>query len=126
MKSIRNALLFGFVGWLVPFIVAFAVFPLREADRPFFESIMPVTGVLTAVVLSVIYFRKVETDFLREGVLLGLVFLGVSWVIDLLMFSRGPMAMTLSDYVKDIGFTYLAMPVITVGIGYSLHLRSSG
>jgi len=34
------------------------------------------------------------------------------------MFTRGPMPMSFINYLKDIGFTYLLIPVITVGFGY--------
>ncbi len=121
MRSFKWALIFGLIVWAIPFVVAMFVFPLRASDRPFFESIMPVAVVVAAVICGVLYFRKVEAHFVREGILLGLIFLGVSLAIDLLMFSRGPMAMPLPDYVKDIGFTYLMIPAITLGMGYLLN-----
>ncbi len=121
MKSFRRALLYALIVWAIPFVVAMFVFPLRASDRPFFESIMPVSVAVAAVIFGVLYFRKVEAHFVREGILLGLIFLGVSLAVDLLMFSRGPMSMPLPDYVKDIGFTYLMIPAITLGMGYLLN-----
>lgn len=120
MKSKKIALIYGFLVWTIPFVVAFLIFPLRNSDRPFFESIMPVTVTIVTVIFSVLYFKKVEANFLKEGIFLGIVFLAVSIVIDLLMFSKGPMAMPFVDYLKDIGFAYLLIPVITTGMGYLL------
>lgn len=42
MVSSGRAIFYGFLIWLIPFIVAFVIFPLRESARPLFESIMPV------------------------------------------------------------------------------------
>ncbi len=120
MKSIKWAVIFGLIVWAIPFVVAMLIFPLRAADRPFFESIMPVAVVAATVLFSVLYFKRIESHFLKEGILLGLVFLVISVIIDLLLFSRGPMAMPFIDYIKDIGFTYLTIPAITVGMGYLL------
>lgn len=120
MKSKKLALIYGFTVWVIPFVIAFLIFPLRNSDRPFFESIMPVVVAVDSVIFTVLYFKKVETNFLKEGILLGIVFLAVSVVIDLLMFSKGPMAMPFLDYTKDIGFTYLLIPAITIGVGYIL------
>lgn len=120
MSSIKLAIIYGFLVWVIPFVVAFLIFPLRNSDRPFFESIMPVAVTIVTVIFSVLYFKKVETNFLKEGILLGIVFFAVSIVIDLLMFSKGPMAMPFLDYMKDIGFTYLLVPAITIGAGYIL------
>lgn len=123
MKSFKLALLYGFLVWLIPFVVAVLLFPIRTSDRPFFESIMPVVITICVVIFSSLYFKKVEQNFIREGIQTGIIYLGVSLVIDLLMFSWGPMAMPLVDYVKDIGFTYLLVPAITIGFGYILEKK---
>jgi len=121
MTSIRKALLFGFLVWLVPFVVAFLIFPLRESSRPLFESIMPVAVTGATVAFGLAYLRRARRGFLREGALLGLVWLAISLVLDApLMLFGGPMQMTPSEYVADIGITYLIIPLITVGMGAAL------
>jgi hypothetical protein len=118
MTSLRKALLFGFFIWLIPFVVAFLIFPLRESSRPLFESIMPVAVTAAVVWFGVLYFKGVKQDFVREGLMIGLLWLAISLIIDLpLMLSGGPMQMTLAEYVADIGVTYLLIPVVTVGLG---------
>ncbi|KKR05506.1 MAG: hypothetical protein UT34_C0002G0013 [candidate division WS6 bacterium GW2011_GWF2_39_15] len=124
MKSIKQAFLLSLILWLVPFVVAFMIFPLRESDRPFFESIMPVTVVLTTMILSIVYFKGVGGRFLKEGIFLGLVFFLVNIGIDCLIFMKGPWAMSVGEYFKDIGLTYLVIPAITMGIGYILQKKS--
>ncbi|MGA9363403.1 MAG: hypothetical protein WBW16_03450 [Bacteroidota bacterium] len=123
MKSTKRALFYGFLLWLIPFMVAFFVFPLRESERPLFETIMAVTVTLAVVVLSVLYFGKVEGGFLKEAVRIGILWFLMSIVIDLLMFMWGPMKMSFLDYMFDIGFTYLIYPTVTIGFGYILQRR---
>ncbi len=67
MVSVRRAALFGLLIWLIPFVVAFAIFPLRESSRPLFESIMPVAITLSVVVFGVAYFREVHRRHVFEG-----------------------------------------------------------
>lgn len=122
MVSFRKALLFGFLIWVIAFLVAFAIFPLRENARPLFESIMPVILSVVAVFFGLRYFRGVETAFVREGVLLGILWLAVNVVIDLPLMLTGPIAMSPSEYVGDIGLTYVILPVITSGLGASMVL----
>src|SRR3990172_11000946 len=123
MKSIKLALIYAFLVWMIPFVIAFLIFPLRSSDRPFFESIMPVAVTVVAVIFTVLYFKKVEGQYLKEGVILGTIFFAISIAIDMLMFSKGPMAMPFVDYIKDIGFTYLLIPAITAGVGYILEKK---
>ena len=125
MTSARRALVYGLLVWLIPFAVAFAIFPLRQSNRPLFESIMPVAVAGAVAGYAVRYFRIVTTDFVREGLRLGLVWLLISVAIDApLMLFGGPMHMSLGQYLADIGVTYLLMPVITVGIGVALAHRA--
>ena len=118
MVSWRRAIGYGVLMWLVPFVVAFAVFPLKEAARPVFESIMAVTVATAVVVLGSRYLRLTATAHVREGLLVGLIWLGMSILIDgPLMLLGGPMQMSLGEYMGDIGLTYVMMPVITAGLG---------
>lgn len=123
MKSIKLVFLYGFLIWLIPFIIAFIIFPLRENDRPLFESIMPVVVTLSVVVFTNIYFNKVGASFLKESVLLGVIWFLISVAIDILMFSSGPMKLTMVDYFKDIGLTYLIIPIVTIGAGFLVTSR---
>ena len=118
MVSFRKAVFFGFLIWLIAFVAAFALFPVRNQARPLFESIMPVVLAMTTVFFAERYFRGVHHRFAREGLLLGVLWLVVNVLIDLpLMLTPSPMQMTLPEYVGDIGLTYLLIPVVTTGIG---------
>ena len=57
--------------------------------------------------------------------LLGLLWFAVSFGIDLIMFSFGPIKMPFWDYVSDIGVTYFIIPVVTIGIGSLLKMRKT-
>ncbi len=112
--------LFGFLTWLVPFVVSILIFPIRESQRPLFESIMPVVVTACVVAFSILYFRKLEGGFLREGILIGVVWFVINIVLDLLLFMEGPMKMSFPNYMMDIGLVYLIIPTATVGSGYLL------
>jgi hypothetical protein len=117
MVSYGRAILFGFLIWLIVFVVAIAIAPIRENWRALFESIMPVVLALATVVFGLSYFRRVRSAFVREAMLLGLLWYVISVVIDLPLMLTGPMQMTLVEYAADIGLTYVIIPVITIGIG---------
>lgn len=123
MKSLKFVLAFGFLLWLVPFILSLAISPIHTSDRVFFETIMPVAITLAVVALSCLYFNGVKGEYLKEGIIVGIIWPAISLIFDLLMFSWGPMAMTFTDYMKDIGLTYLIYPIVTIGIGYLLEKR---
>lgn len=120
MKKYSKLLLYGFLIWLIPFLVSVLIFPLHQTQRPLFESIMPIVIVACVVFFTVLYFLGVTSGFQMEGARLGVAWLAISIFIDLLLFMEGPMKMPLADYLKDIGLTYLMIPIITIGFGYLL------
>lgn len=117
MTSWRRAILLGLLVWLVPFVVAFAAFPLKSGGRSLFESIMALTVAVMVVACALIYCRRVETVSMREGILLGLLWLVISVAIDLPLMLNPPISYSPAEYAADIGLTYLMMPVITGGMG---------
>lgn len=118
MKSIKKAILYGFLIWLIPFIVAFIIYPIHESNRPLFESIMPIAIALSVVIFGKMYFNKVEENYKKEGIWLGLIWIIISLVIDLILFMpQSPMHLSFLEYLMDIGITYLMIPVITIGFG---------
>lgn len=116
MTSIRKTVLLGLLVWLVPFVVAVLAFPLKASWRSLFESIMPVTLAAIVTACAVLYFRRVQSPTLREGLLLGGIWLAISVAIDLPLMLGPPIRMPPREYLADIGLTYLMIPVITLGI----------
>lgn len=112
MKSLKASLGYGLLVWVIPFALAFMLFPIRNGDRIFFESIMPVALVVTVVVLARIARNK---EFLRSWQT-GLLWVIMSVVLDQAFFTWGPQKISFTDYWKDIGFLYLVIPVITWAI----------
>ncbi|AEG19007.1 hypothetical protein [Methanobacterium paludis] len=118
MNKTTKILIFGFLLWLVPFLVSVVIYPLKTSENPLFESIMPVVITLTVVLISIKYFTNLSTDFLREGILTGMVWFLINIILDLSLFMWGPMQMSFENYMMDIGLTYLIIPTVTIGFGY--------
>jgi len=123
MKSIKLAILLGFLLWIIPFIVAFAIYPLKQNGSPLFETIMAIVLTICAMIFTVLYMKGLGQDSVSEGVKLGIIWLLMSIVIDLFMFMWGPMKMTFIAYMTDIGLTYLIYPTVTIGAGVLLRRK---
>ncbi len=127
-SSFKTALIYGFLVWLIPFMVAFLIyFPTHESNRALFESIMAVTGTFAVILFSILYFKKIETNFINEGIKIGLIWFAVSLVIDFFMFlpKSSPMHLNFSDYMMDIGLSYLGIPIVTIGMAYLLKSKNT-
>ena len=118
MTSWSRAIGLGILVWLIPFAVAFAIFPLHESSRPLFESIMAVAVTGSATGFGLLYMKRVTRSFRGEAIRLGILWFVIAVLIDApLMLLGGPMKMTFGQYMADIGVTYLCIPVVTWGLG---------
>jgi hypothetical protein len=107
---------FAVLAWLLPLMAAVSMSALRESRLPLFESLIAVALATSTVLLGCIYLRRSSSGYLAQGVHVGVLWMAANWALDALMFSGGPMKMSVEEYVTDIGLTYLMIPAITVGL----------
>lgn len=123
MKSYKKAFGLGFLTWLVPFVVSFAFYKpdgTLSVDIFLFKSIMIVVASVFGSFALVKYFKSVNEQFVKEGVLLGVLWLVINIILDLIILV--PMSkMSIGNYIVQIGLRYLMIPAISIGMGSVLH-----
>ena len=126
MHSVKHAVLYGFLVWLIPFAAAIPFYSRAGElviDVFLFKSILIVVGSLIGAFLLVRYFRRVQRNHIREGVAVGVLWLVLSWALDFV--TLVPMNdMAVGTYFVEIGLRYLTMPIFAVAIGAVLQQRS--
>ncbi|MEE9564749.1 MAG: hypothetical protein V3V63_03470 [Candidatus Hydrothermarchaeaceae archaeon] len=118
-KTLKIAL-FGFLTWLIPFVVSFFFYSKEGQpliDIFLFKSIMIVVGSLTGASLLVLYFRGLKKDYLKEGVIVGLAWFAINIIMDLAVLV--PMSgMSIGSYFAQIGLRYIIIPIMSTAMGY--------
>ncbi len=122
MKKYFKVVLYGFIAWLVPFVTGF-FFYTRDGklniDIFLFKTIMIIVGSITGAILLVSYFKKINEQYLKEGILIGIIWFCLNIVLDLLVLV--PMSkMPILDYFAQIGLRYLMIPAMSIAIGAAL------
>ncbi|MBN1166402.1 MAG: hypothetical protein JXA44_04640 [Methanospirillaceae archaeon] len=120
MNRLLQIILYGCIVWLVPFLVAI---PFYSPDgtllfgEPVFKSVMIVVGALIGAFLIVRYYQNISENYIREGIYLGVVWLLINWILDLVILL--PLSgMDIIQYFCQIGLRYLMIPVMSVMAGY--------
>ncbi len=117
-KPIRNSF-WGFILWLSCFIIGFVVFPLHESNVFLFKTIMIVASTIIGTLMFIRYFEKVESNFLSEGITIGIVWFVVNIILDLIVLV-GMLKTPLVEYLLGTGLRYINIPVMSSGIGFIL------
>jgi hypothetical protein len=122
MKKILRIALLGFLLWLICFIIAVIVWPLHDSQFMLFKSIMIVSGTVVGVLLLARYFKGVSSGFVKEGVVVGVIWFVVNIVLDLIVLV-GLLKTPLIEYLISPGVGYLCMPAMSIGVGYILNRK---
>ena len=113
-------IIYGFLVWLIPFLVAIPFYsPGGDIlfDEQLFKSIMIVTGAIVGAFLLVKYFKGISGVYIREGFIIGGVWLIINWILDLIILL--PLnGMSPYTYFSQIGIRYLMIPVMSIMAGY--------
>jgi hypothetical protein len=122
VKKYLRTVLYGFLAWLIPFVVSF-FFYTKEGkltiDVFLFKSIMIIVGSISAAFLLVSYFKRIHADYFKVGIIAGFIWFGINILLDLLVLI--PMSgMSIANYFTQIGLRYLVIPAMSMTVGAAL------
>jgi len=124
-KLMIRILLLGFGSWLIPFAVSFLFYkPGGELVVPYstFKSVIMLVGVISGCYLLILFFRAVENNFVMNAVIAGLSWFVINIILDSLVLIP-MMKSNFVDYFMSIGLSYIAIPVISITMGYLLERK---
>lgn len=122
MKKYLRILLYGFLAWFIPFVTS-VFFYTKDGELSIdiflFKSIMIVVGSFSAAILLIFYFKIINADYFKEGIIVGSTWFGINILLDILILI--PMSgMSIADYITRIGISYLAIPAMSIAVGTAL------
>ena len=124
-KNIIRITLLGIMTWIVPFIAAFFFFDETgqiAVDMYLFKTIMILVGGIIGALTIIIYFKKVQSGFLTQGIIIGVVWFAINFILDVLVLL--PISkMGFGDYVIQIGLRYLMIPIMSIMVGILLEKK---
>jgi signal transduction histidine kinase len=119
MKNYLKNILFGFISWLVPFVASLFFYTSSgklTIDAFLFKNIMLIVGSISAALLLIFYFKKINGAYFKEGIIVGLTWFAINIILDIIILI--PMSgMSLADYLLQIGLGYLVIPAMSITAG---------
>ena len=124
MKKVFKVLFYGFIVWLIPVIISFFFYSglgTLRIDNFLFNSIMIIVTSFSAAYFLVSYFKKISADYLKEGLIVGLIWLILHISLDLIV----SIPLSNPDYFTQIGFMYFIIPAMSIALGVALSNTNS-
>ena len=125
-KNLR-ILFYGFLVWLIPFLVSVPLYSPQGQplyDLQVIKSFLIVIGASVGAVLALWYFKDTEKSSAKEGAVLGFSWLVINSVLDIVVLVYLLKGMALLTWAGQIGLRYLLMPIMTVAMGAAMEIRA--
>jgi hypothetical protein len=126
MNKYLKIAFFGFLVWLIPFLASLFFYTTQgklTIDIFLFKAIMIVVGSISGAVFLIYYFKKIHTNYFKEGIIVGVLWFGINIILDLLVLVS-IFGMPILDYFTRIGVGYFVIPVMCITVGMALGNRS--
>jgi hypothetical protein len=115
LNKIFKLIGFGFIIWLIPTLATLSVSYLGALN--YFDVISSVSIAVTVIALTYLYFKDINENYVREGIICGVVWLVISIILDIVLIFLGINKITMIEYVIDIAPIYIVIPAITIVLG---------
>jgi hypothetical protein len=122
MKDIKKVLTYGVFVWLIPFLFFIITKPLNKTMSYFVDSGFVLCVVIVAVVFSILYFKKIYNQSIKESAMVGGIWYAMTFVLSFLTYFFGTKIIFLR-YVLEYGVLFLIIPAIVVGFGFFIDKR---
>lgn len=115
----KLATIYGILAYLLVYFCSVLTNNIISSDLPLFNTYMPVWIIFWALVFGILYIRPLPDNEIAEGLVLGVYFVIISIIMDILMnfFGILPNSFNLS-YLFRLAYMYIIYPIITTTLGY--------
>lgn len=103
--------------WLIPTLVTAILIYFPKTASYVFDVLTAVTVTISVAAFSYLYFSDIKANFIKEGVLLGVAWLIISVVLDIVLVILGVNKISLFEYAVMVLPLYVIIPAITIGYG---------
>ncbi|MCE5214954.1 MAG: hypothetical protein LLF83_09585 [Methanobacterium sp.] len=115
MNKIFKILIFGLIVWIIPTLITLLVSYLNGLYL--FDVISAIAIAVTVIVFVYLYFKDITAQYIKEGIIIGIVWLVISIVLDIVLILLGITKLSLNEYAIYIAPLYIIIPAITIGFG---------
>ncbi len=123
VNKIFKIIIFGLIVWLIPTLVTLLISYLNELYL--FDVISAIAIAVTVIVFAYLYFKDIQSHFIKEGVIIGIVWLLISLILDIILIFLGITKLSLNEYAIYVAPLYIIIPAITIGFGLYKDLMGS-
>lgn len=117
--KLKLGIICGVLIWLLTYLISIIVQPLILDNSLYNNLILPLNIVIVTGFFGIIYIRNIDENELIEGILVGILFVLIDIILDLIFFViPNNTNILISNYPNHIILMIIIMLIITSFLGY--------
>ena len=122
--KLKLAVIYGMIVWILIFIISSIFNPIFTDNLPQVNRVVPLSIIIVTGFFGILYIRVMETNEVVEGIMLGVVFIVVDIILDMLFFilpnNKIPIV---ENYPLHIISMIIITILITTFLGYLAQMK---
>ena len=82
--KLKLAIIFGIAIWVLSYVLSSILGPIFTDNLPYIDLIIPLITIVVTGFFGILYIRNIETNEVVEGVLVGMIFVIVDIILDMI------------------------------------------
>ena len=117
--KIKLAITLGFIIWIFTYILTSIFNPIFTDYLPHINISVPIIIILITTLFGIIYIRNIEENEVIEGILVGIVFIAIDIICDMIFFIiPNNQSLIVADYPLHVISMIIIILTITTFLGY--------
>ncbi len=117
--KLKLAIIFGVVIWILTYVLTSIFNPIFTDNIPHINLIVPLITIIVTGFFGILYIRTIETNEVIEGILVGIVFIIIDIILDMLFFVLpNTKNLIFDNYTMHVVSFAIITLLITTFLGY--------
>lgn len=117
--KIKLAILYGILIWFVTYVISIIFQPIIIDNTAYVNFIVPLSIIIVTGFFGILYIRNIDSNEVIEGILVGIIFIIIDFICDLIFFLiPNNTNILITNYPNHVFIMAIIMLSITTLLGY--------
>lgn len=122
--KIKLAILYGILIWFVTYVISIIFQPIIIDNTAYVNFIVPLSIIIVTGFFGILYIRNIDRNEVIEGILVGIIFIIIDFICDLIFFiTPNNTNILITNYPNHVFIMAIIMLSITTLLGYLAQMK---
>ncbi|WP_407424696.1 hypothetical protein [Methanobrevibacter sp.] len=122
--KIKLAVIYGILIWAVTYVISMIVQPMITNNTLYNNLILPLSIIIVTGFFGILYIREINEDEVIEGIIVGIIFIAIDIVCDVIVFIiPHNHTVLITNYTTHLILMSIIVLLTTTFLGYLAQMK---